>query len=246
MPTVHIVREHTIKPSFRVDQVRGMFDYQAATVRHEWRSALTIDEKPWQIGLIVGPSGSGKTTLAKEAFPDLRLHDRYDWPAHASFLDGFLDHLDTKEIVASLNAVGFSSPPSWLKPFSLLSNGQKFRAELARCLLETERGVIFDEFTSVVDRDVARIGCAAVEKAIRRKKGPPFVAVSCHYDIIDWLQPDWVFDVGAQRFEWRERRRRPEIRIAIHRATAEAWRLFREHHYLDHSIHKAAECYVAT
>jgi GNAT superfamily N-acetyltransferase len=146
-----------------------------------------------------------------------------------------------------MNAVGFSSPPSWLKPFHTLSNGQKFRAELARCLLANESGIVFDEFTSVVDRDVAKIGCAAVENMIRRnKRTPPFVAVSCHYDIIDWLQPDWVFDAGTQVFEWRARRRRPEIRIEICKTTTAAWDAFREHHYLDHNINRSSACFLAT
>lgn len=247
MPRCHIVRETPIQPSFRVAQVRGMFDYAASTTRHEWNSHLPIEEKPWQIGLIVGPSGSGKTTLAREAFGSMQLHTSFDWPASGAVLDGFPADLETKDIVSTMNAVGFSSPPSWLKPFHTLSNGQKFRVELARCLLGNKNGVVFDEFTSVVDRDVAKIGCAAVEKMIRRnKETPPFVAVSCHYDIIDWLQPDWVFDVGTQVFEWRERRQRPQIRIDVCRTTNSAWGVFREHHYLDHHIHKGAECFLAT
>src|SRR5439155_19760773 len=50
---------------------------------------------------------------------------------------------------------------------------------------------IFDEFTSVVDRTVAQIGSAAVAKTIRRS-GKQLVAASCHYDVIEWLQPDWI------------------------------------------------------
>lgn len=246
MPRCHIVRETEIKESFRVAQVRGMFDYGAKTTRHEWNSHLPTEDRSWQIGLIVGPSGSGKTTLASEAFPSMRLHSAFDWPSACAVVDGFPPEIDTKDIVSTLNAVGFSSPPSWLKPFHTLSNGQKFRVELARCLLTNKTGVVFDEFTSVVDRDVAKIGCAAVEKMLRKKETPPFVAVSCHYDIIDWLQPDWVFDVGTQVFEWRERRQRPEICLNVCRTTTAAWGVFREHHYLDHHIHKAAECFLAT
>ena len=39
-----------------------------------------------------------------------------------------------------------------------------------------------DEFTSVVDRQVAQIGAHAIQKYVR-KHGRQFVAVSCHYDI---------------------------------------------------------------
>ncbi len=245
MPRCHIVKESVIPESFRVAQVRGMFDYSSKTTRHEWNSTLPIEDKSWSIGLIVGPSGSGKTTLAREAFPSMQFHQGFEWDG-GTVIDGFPIEITTKDICATFNSVGFSSPPSWLKPFSVLSNGQKFRAELARCLLTNKSGIVFDEFTSVVDRDVAKIGCAAIEKALRKKESPPFVAVSCHYDIIDWLQPDWVFDVGSQRFEWRERRQRPEIKLDVSCTTTSAWEIFRQYHYLDHNLARAAACYVAT
>jgi ABC-type lipoprotein export system ATPase subunit len=245
MPTVHIVRETKIADSFRVKQIRGMFDYQAESVRHEWDSALPIENRSWRIGVIVGGSGSGKTTLAREAFPSMTYHEQSQWDDSLAVIDSIADDVETKEIVAAFNAVGFSSPPHWLKPFNHLSNGQKFRVELARCILTNNSGTIFDEFTSVVDRDVAKIGCAAISKALRKKESPPFIAVSCHYDILDWLDPDWVFDVTTQRFEWRGRRRFPEIKLDVHQTTTAAWSMFREHHYLDHHIHKAAQCFVA-
>jgi len=246
MPTYHIVRETKIVDSFRVSQIRGMFDYQNSIIRHEWDSNLPIEDHSWAIGLIVGSSGSGKTTLAKEAFPKFRFHEGFDWDTSKAVIDGFCEKIDIKSVVSVMSAVGFSSPPHWLKPFSHLSNGQKFRVELARSIIENTSGVVFDEFTSVVDREVAKIGCAAISKAIRKKKIPPFVAVACHYDIIDWLDPDWVFDVSSQHFEWRLRRRHPEIILSIRKASAGAWRLFREYHYLDHEINKSAQCYIAT
>jgi ABC-type lipoprotein export system ATPase subunit/GNAT superfamily N-acetyltransferase len=246
MPTLNIVRETKVMESFRTQQVRGMFSYDAPSIKQEWTCSLPIESKPWTIGLIVGPSGSGKTTLAKEAFGGFKIHDSFEWSATKAVVDEFPKEADTKDIVQMFNAVGFSSPPHWLKPFGHLSNGQKFRVELARCLIEKNNGLVFDEFTSVVDRDAARIGCAAVSKAIRSKERPPFVAVSCHYDIIDWLDPDWVFDVGTQVFEWRLRRRFPEIILNICETTTAAWKAFRSHHYLDHGLHKAAQCFVAT
>jgi ABC-type lipoprotein export system ATPase subunit/GNAT superfamily N-acetyltransferase len=246
MPSIHIVRESKVVDSFRVQQVRGMFDYQRESIRHEWNSNLPIENNSWKIGLIVGPSGSGKTTLAREALTKYNFHEGFEWKPNISVIDGFDSSLDTKKIIGMFNAVGFSSPPHWLKPYEHLSNGQKFRVELARCLLTPCEGMIFDEFTSVVDRDVAKIGCMAISKTLRKNEAPPFVAVSCHYDIIDWLDPDWVYDVGTQRFEWRLRRQRPEIIINIHKTTTDAWKLFREYHYLDHAINKAAQCFVAT
>src|SRR5439155_3212987 len=41
-------------------------------------------------------------------------------------------------------------------------------------------------------------------------------------------------------------RRRPPIELRIHQATVEAWPVFRGHHYLSASLHRAARCFVAT
>jgi len=96
-------------------------------------------------------------------------------------------------------SVGFSSPPSWLKPYAVLSNGERMRADLARAILEERELIVFDEFTSVVNREVAKTGSYAISKAARRA-GKRFIAVSCHKDITDWLEPDWIYDTDAQQF----------------------------------------------
>jgi len=245
MPTIDILRQTQIKSSFRVEQIRGMFDFDKQSVEQRWTGDLPIEEREWQIGLIVGASGSGKTTLAKELFANYMHHTTFEWSNDAAAIDSFPPEHSTKDIVRMFNAVGFSSPPHWLKPFAHLSNGQKFRVELARCLLMNKSGLVFDEFTSIVDRDVAKICCAAISKTLRRKNAPPFVAVSCHYDIIDWLDPDWVFDVSTMRFEWRLRRRFPEIKLDIFKVHHSEWRIFGQHHYLNTELHKAAQCFEA-
>jgi GNAT superfamily N-acetyltransferase len=105
--------------------------------------------------------------------------------------------------------------------------------------------VAFDEFTSVVDRTVARIGSAAVAKAIRSGRiARRFVAVSCHYDMLDWLEPDWILDMAQGRLE-RRRLRRPNIELRIYRCAWRAWELFKRHHYLSADLNRAAHCYVA-
>ena len=94
-------------------------------------------------------------------------------------------------------SVGFGSVPSWLKPYNVLSNGEKMRVDLARALLEKDK-VCFDEFTSVVDRNVAQTACIAINKAVK-KQDKQFIAISCHYDIIEWLQRDWIFDTNKMQ-----------------------------------------------
>lgn len=239
----------------RVLQVSGMFDVPpTAQLTHTWNVDLPIEEKPWSVGLIVGPSGCGKSTVASRLWPE-QFSTAYSWLPDRSLLDSFPSSLGIKEIVSILSSVGFSSPPDWLKPFSVLSNGQKFRVEMARRLAEavpmTSSGVtttapiiIVDEFTSVVDRTVAQIGSCAIAKAVRRT-GRQFVAVTCHEDVEEWLQPDWIYRPAEQRFAWRSVQRRPTIELEINRVHHSAWRLFHPYHYLTADINKAAYCFVA-
>ena len=247
-----LVVETPIRESPRVAQVRGLFDLPAAkTSRTEWPLNLPLDERDWNIGLVTGPSGCGKSTIARALWPE-QIARTLDWPADASLLDAFPAGMSIKDITALLSAVGFSSPPAWLRPFHVLSTGQQFRVTLARLLAlggerETASGnlVVMDEFTSVVDRTVARIGSAALARTVRQR-GQRFVAVTCHEDVEEWLQPDWVYRPAENLFTRRLLQPRPAITLQIVRCQTSAWPLFREHHYLSHGLSRAAVCFLAS
>lgn len=243
MPRFELLRESTIERSARVIQLEGLFELPPSpTSTVQWDINLPIEEFDWNIGVIVGPSGSGKSTLASEAFPDALMAD-WQWDGSKSLLDSFPKTMGIKDITALLSQVGFSSPPSWLRPFHVLSNGEQFRVSIARGLAESKDMLVVDEFTSVIDRTVAQIGSAAIAKAVRRRK-QKFVAVSCHYDILEWLQPDWVYDVSSGHFA-RDCLQRPPISLQIKSVPNSYWEIFRKHHYLSHSLHKAAKSFAA-
>jgi len=211
--------------SFRVQQIAGMFDVPLAdkAVRTLYFDPPPLDTS-WSIGCIVGPSGSGKSSIARHLFGE-DYYTGSDWSHDSAVIDNFGD-LPLKEITRLLISVGFSSPPSWIKPYSVLSNGEKFRCDLARALLKGKkkgRPVVFDEYSSVVDRNVAKVASAALAKTMKTRNGCPkphrptegyrlpkgmkqtaehaghscrFVAVTCHYDVLDWLEPDWILDTA--------------------------------------------------
>ena len=245
MPVVKLSVSTPVVASARVLQLGGLFDVPPADrSERTWAVNLPLEEQPWQIGLVVGPSGSGKSTLAREAFGE-HLVGGYEWPADRAVVDGFPEVLGIKDVTAALSSVGFSTPPAWLRPFRCLSNGEQFRATLARALCDPRPLVCIDEFTSVVDRTVAQIGSAAVAKAVRRTPGRQFVAVTCHADVEEWLCPDWVVEMPAGTFARRSLRRRPEIELEVRRVEKDAWHLFKHHHYLDTTLNKSAKCFVA-
>ena len=127
----------------------------------------------------------------------------------------------------------------------MLSTGEQFRVTLARTLAESVEGrvIAMDEFTSVVDRQVAKIGAHAAQKWVR-KHDRQFVAATCHYDVEEWLQPDWVLEPATMTFTWRCLQPRPALSCAIARVPYDFWHLFAPFHYLTRELNKAARCYV--
>lgn len=240
MPSFDIIKNSEASESFKTKTIIGQYDLDDNKITEHFTGDLPYENMEWNIGAIVGTSGSGKTIISKHIFGENYISS-YEYDSRP-IIDNFGENTTT-EITDALTSVGFSSPPSWLKPYSVLSEGEKMRVNLARAILEKKDMVAFDEFTSVVDRDVAKVGSMAIEKAVR-KAGKKFIAITCHYDILEWLSPDWIYDVNAKKFiDSRGLLRRPDIRIDIYEEK-NRWDIFKKHHYLDENISSSAKQYV--
>lgn len=246
MPHFDIIRKSEIKETFRTRSAMDTYDMQLSKVVEHFTGDLDLPEK-WNIGLIVGRSGTGKTTIAKELFGN-KVIERFEY-THESILDDMPKDASIQDILQTLSSVGFSSPPSWLKSYDVLSNGEKMRCDLARAILNKKDLIVFDEYTSVVDRNIAKIGSLALQKAIR-KKNKKFIAVTCHYDVQEWLMPDWVFNTNDMRFRVLdaeiEKKNRPELKLEFFRTrdTQYFWSFFRRYHYLNTGIHRASQTFL--
>lgn len=194
----NIEKKTEFKESFRNKSIIGKFDLNSENYKEHFQGKIDLENKEWNIGLIVGNSGTGKTTIAKQLFGE-NIIKEYPFNRENSVMDDMPKSKSVEEITQIFNKVGFSSPPSWLKPYEVLSNGEKMRVELAYNLLSNNELICFDEFTSVVDRNVAKITSTCIQKTIR-KLNKKFIAVGCHFDIIEWLEPDWVFDTNLMQF----------------------------------------------
>lgn len=244
MPRFDLVVECDVPKTPRTQQLEGIFDVPAREkLRQSWKVDLPIEDLDWKIGLIVGPSGCGKSQIARRAWGH-RVNAPLKW-GRGPVIDSFAAGLSIETITDACSAVGFNTIPSWMKPYHVLSNGERFRVELARRLIESSGLVVMDEFSSVVDRQVAKIGSYAVQKFVRRQKDLRFVACTCHYDVIDWLSPDWIYDPSKQRFARGSLRRRPELQLTIGPIDRSAWCVFAPYHYMSADLHKSAQCWAA-
>jgi len=241
MPSFDIVKQSDFKESFRVASIKGQFDLDIKKVKEQFIGSIDIEDLDWNVGIIYGSSGTGKSTIAKELFPKEYINSfKY---GKKSIIDEMPKERDTKQITKIFNSVGFATVWSWLKPYEVLSTGEKMRVDLARAILEKRDLIVFDEFTSVVNREVAKAGSYAIQKAIR-KMSKKFIAVGCHKDIIEWLEPDWTFCTDNMKFEiTRGRLRRPEIKIDIIEQKGQ-WEIFRKYHYLSTSLNNASRQFV--
>src|SRR4030042_4498141 len=192
--------------SFRALSVVGSYTLSDVKLEKHFVGSLPIEDFDWQVGVIVGRSGSGKTSIAKQLFPEAYVRG-FEYTSKC-ILDDFPEGLETSEITRMLCSVGFASPPDWLKAYDCLSQGEKMCVDIARALCLNKELIVFDEFTSVVDREIAKVSAYAISKAVRRSK-KKLIAVTCHYDVVDWLEPDWVFCTDTMVFDRKKGSGRP-------------------------------------
>lgn len=224
--------------------------YDSFDIQNKEQSNVTINAnlenlpKQWNIGVVYGGSGSGKTTILKNYFK--KEMDKSYFDNSKSLISNF-DWLEPKDATFLLSAMGLSSVPTWLRPFNTLSNGEQYRANLAYIvgIAKDNEVILIDEYTSVVDRDVAKAMSNALQKYIRRTN-KKIVLASCHFDIMEWLQPDWIYSPSKGRLEIASQLRQPKIELSIFRCRYETWNLFKQHHYLTEDLNKAAKCFVIT
>jgi ABC-type lipoprotein export system ATPase subunit/GNAT superfamily N-acetyltransferase len=222
--------------------------YEAFDIQNKEESNVIIEANlehignKWNIGVVYGGSGTGKTTILKNFFK--KEMDKSNFDNSKSLISNF-DWLEPKEATFLLSAMGLSSVPTWLRPFNTLSNGEQYRANLAYIVgsAKNDEVILIDEYTSVVDRDVAKAMSNALQKYIKRTN-KKIVLASCHFDIMEWLQPDWIYSPSKGRLEIASHLRQPRIELQIVRCRHEAWKLFKQHHYLTEDLNKAANNFL--
>lgn len=236
MQAYHVRLHSPVSETFRCQRAADSLDIDTKKKSiHEFSVEADLDSK-FNIGLILGASGSGKTTLAKQIYGEESFKPFLD--PSLPVIDQFPEDMSYDECASALSGIGLTSVPCWIRPAFTLSNGQRARAEAALALLKsTGAHIVLDEWTSVVDRTVAKVMSHCAQKYARRVN-KQIVFLSCHYDVMDWLNPDWVIDCNEQKYIDRrllqpiDRERTERLQFDVKETGRSSWKYFSKYHYL--------------
>ncbi len=166
---------------------------------HAIVDGLRLDLAPGTITLMTGPSGSGKTSIlaaiAEESPTALSVGDGR-FPPNRPIVDAIAPQKPIAVALEVLTACGLGEPRLWIRRFDDLSDGEKFRAGLARAIggslcNHATPIILCDEFAALLHRRAASAVAYNLRKLVSRHR-LILVAATAHEDLAGDLQPDQI------------------------------------------------------
>ena len=145
---------------------------------------------PTDIVYITGDSGSGKSVLLRALRKDLG-EEAVDLSEVAINVDKPLIETvgrTVEEGLELLSKVGLNDAFLFLRTYSQLSDGQKYRYRIAKLIESGKQWWLMDEFAACLDRDTAKIIAFNLQK-IARQQGKAVIAATTHSDLQEDLKP---------------------------------------------------------
>src|SRR5438132_6094027 len=138
--TLRVVRKsRPLATSARVRTVCAAFGVDRREADCIIADNLRLQLRPGTIVLITGPSGSGKSSVLRAIAarcPDAVWVDRSAADSSAAIIDLVAPARQVSEAMAILTACGLGEPRLWMRRITELSDGEQFRAALARAIGE--------------------------------------------------------------------------------------------------------------
>lgn len=151
----------------------------------------------YRITAIIGGSGTGKSTLLREWFNTKSTE--FEFSHNDSIFEQIYDNVcDFEKTCQLLFDVGLSSVPVWKNNYAQLSNGEKLRFEIAYKISSSDKTIYVDEFTSMLDRQVAKNLTLKIRELVE-KYDKNLVISTAHFDVLDWIKVDRLIDTTTKK-----------------------------------------------
>lgn len=183
LPKTNSIRASMVMDNFGIDFEQGS---------HVIADEIDLSIEQGQIVAFTGESGSGKSTLmltvrkqlTEQGQSTLSL-DEIDL-GEKILVDSI--ELPFEETLQVLSACGLGEAHLLLRTPQELSDGQRYRFQLAKAFSAKIDWIIADEYTATLDRTLAKVVSLNLNKLNARTKSGILVATT-HEDIIDDLAP---------------------------------------------------------
>ncbi len=238
--------DSSIPHTSRVLEVHKAFGIGIGKREHVIYRDLLLDVEPGDVVYITGESGGGKSILLRDLEAELRKHEEFRPVLNYDSIrvdpgERVIEGVgrNVAESIEILSAVGLGEAYLFLRRYSELSDGQKFRYRMAKALTKGPKTIIVDEFCSNLDRTTAKVLAFLTQRWCRRR-GITLVVATAHDDLVEDLGPDVLV---VKRFgssaEVRYDLPRPEKcslmkLLRIEKGTIDDYKALSEFHYRSH------------
>jgi uncharacterized protein len=158
---------------------------------------LELEVNAGDIVYITGQSGGGKSVLLRELAAQMAAEGKTVVNLDAiQFEDKpLIDQIgkDTNDAIRLLAAAGINDAYLYVRKPGELSDGQRYRFRLAKCIESSAQVWVADEFLAVLDRTAAKVIAFSLQKTARRAGATVLVATT-HTDMVQDLCPDLVVE----------------------------------------------------
>lgn len=147
---------------------------------------------------ICGDSGGGKSTILKKIESQLKEKEKKVVNLNDIELDNEKNVIDflgdnTINAIKQLSYVGLDDAFIFISKVGNLSDGQKMRLKIAKCLEQQVDTIIIDEFCAILDRETAKVVSFLLQK-VARKNGIGLCVATTHLDLFDDLNPNVIIN----------------------------------------------------